>query len=58
MDEGIEKLFSSVSDPSIKKYIELNDVLSEAIKKFTAKIDSIDEYCGKVLVWYDKYNNL
>ena len=58
MKEGIDKLFSSVSDPSIKKYIELNDVLSEALKKFTTKIDSIDEYCVKVLAWYDKYSNL
>ena len=58
MNEGINNLFSDVSDPSIKKYIELNDVLSEALEKVARKMDDLGEYCDKVLAWYDKYNNI
>lgn len=58
MNENINTLFKDIFDPSIKKYIELNDVLSEALEKVTRKMDDLGEYCDKVLTWYDKYNNL
>lgn len=58
MNNGINQLFSNVSDPSIKKYLELNDVLDEALRKVSRKMDDLGEYCDKVLSWYDKYNNI
>ena len=58
MNDGIKELFQNITDPSIKKYMELNDVLSEALVNVTRKIDDISEYCNKVLAWYDKYNNI
>ena len=58
MNDGIKNLFANITDPSIKKYMELNDVLSEALVNVTRKIDDISEYCNKVLAWYDKYNNI
>ncbi len=56
LDNNVNSQFSGLTDPSIKKYVQLSEQMHGTLRQLGAKMDEISEYCKKVIRWIDEYS--
>ena len=55
MDNSVNSQFEGLTDPTIKKYIQLSEQMQNLLRQVGAKMEAISEYCKTVIDFINKY---
>ena len=58
LDGRVNSLFIAVKDPVFKKYLELSNEMQNLLRKISADIEKVSQYCDTIVRWIDTYNQI
>ena len=57
METNVNRNFEQIRDPSVKKYLQLQDTVKQNLGIMFEEMDNVVEYCKYIIRWIDEYNN-
>lgn len=58
LDYNVNRMFSGLTDPTFRRYLELSEKMQSLLKKVGNRMDDVSKYCQELISFIDIYMNM